>query len=229
MISENGEKLIKQIEDEFENFKSAMLERNKEDIFESAFEIDTKDNIRMVARNVVKAMEERGAGKYINYLASSKNALNEVYEEYRNSESNDYDLAFYNAGKAISESVNRKGAMALAYESFECDYMSEDFQSNEVGGGYPIMICVNVSEHYAYLLPCSDKMDGFEKNFEDAYEDCVNFGRRSCYDIEDYNNLAREVADKTDYRNRLEQGEGDTLDEMFSETLDLTQGNSGRK
>ena len=89
------------------------------------------------------------------------------------------------------------------------DYISPDFQSEFVGCGYPINICVNTDECYAFLLPNSYMSSGFESAYETAYWECVEYGKRDCWSVEDFNKIAASLADKRDYRNNLELGEND--------------------
>ena len=102
------------------------------------------------------------------------------------------------------------------YVNFTYDYTSSDFQSGEVGNGFPIMICVNTAERYAFCMPTDFYDKEFQSAYNNAYEDCVMFGKRTCNDYEDFNRLARQLASKIDYRENLEQGEGDALDVCFS-------------
>ena len=102
------------------------------------------------------------------------------------------------------------------YSNLTSDYQSEDFQSEIIGGGYPVQICVNTAEKYAYCIPLPLTDNEYTAEYNTAYRDCVNYGKVSCYGYEDYNRLASELADKLDYRNRLEQGESDELDACFA-------------
>ncbi len=117
---------------------------------------------------------------------------------------------------ALSDEEINKFKKVSAYNEFTADYSSPDFQSEEVGSGYPIMICVNTAEQYAYCLPNPKYDEEFKSAYDNAYEECVLFGKRTCYDYEDYNKIAYQLASKIDYRELLEQGEGDALDMCFA-------------
>ena len=89
------------------------------------------------------------------------------------------------------------------------DYSSPDFQSGIVGCGFPIMVCVNTEECYAFLLPNSFMSDGFESAYEAAYKECVEYGKRDCWSVEDFNKIASSLADSSDYYMRLQLSEDD--------------------
>lgn len=118
--------------------------------------------------------------------------------------------------KEMKELDNKTKAEISLYSDLTSDYQSEDFQSEIIGGGYPVQICVNTAEKYAYCIPLALTDNEYTAEYNTAYRDCVNYGKVSCYGYEDYNRLASELADKLDYRNRLEQGEGDELDACFA-------------
>ena len=102
------------------------------------------------------------------------------------------------------------------YIELSGDFTSADFQSGELGCGYPIMLCVNTAEQYAYCAP----VDYYEKEFKTAYikayEDCVIFGRKPCYNYEDFNSLAKSLANSDDFYNNLEETENGALDVCFA-------------
>ena len=102
------------------------------------------------------------------------------------------------------------------YESFTADYESSDFQSEIVGDGYPIQICVNTELHYAYLKPFECNDEYFRENYNNAYKECVEYGKAPCYKYDDYNKIASSLADCDDYYVILKQDEGDELDAYFS-------------
>ena len=129
---------------------------------------------------------------------------------------------------ALSDEEVKRYKKVSAYNEYTCDYTSPDFQSEEVGCGYPISICVNTAEKYAYCAPNPMYDDEFKSAYDEAYEECVMFGKRTCYDYEDFNRLAQQLASKVDYRELLEQGESDALDVCFAYNEYDEQDNSRR-
>lgn len=81
------------------------------------------------------------------------------------------------------------------YFDLTYDDTSVDFQSGIVGGGYPISIAYNSEENYVFLYPltCEDK--DFSESYNNALRDCFTYGRKPCYDYEDYKSIASELID----------------------------------
>ena len=88
-----------------------------------------------------------------------------------------------------------EGRPIKTYFEFEYDYESSDFQSDVVGGGYPIHIAVNSDENYVFLTPAYFNDEYFEENYKEALQDCYKYGRKPCYNYEDFNRIARSLTD----------------------------------
>ena len=105
---------------------------------------------------------------------------------------------------SFAEKVMAKHKIDSFYNSLEYDYLSPDFQSSEIGGGYPITIALNTNENYAYIIPKDNDDKEFEKLYQRTLEECIKYGKRNCCDIDDYNNIAKSLADKNDFLISLE-------------------------
>lgn len=105
---------------------------------------------------------------------------------------------------SFAEKVMAKHKIDSFYNSLEYDYLSPDFQSSEIGGGYPITIALNTNENYAYIIPKDNDDKEFEKLYQRTLEECIKYGKRNCCDIDDYNNIAKSLADKHDFLISLE-------------------------
>lgn len=70
-------------------------------------------------------------------------------------------------------------------------YISPDFQCDQTGG-FPTSLCVCWEKGKAWLVP-NESMITNENEIWALEEQCAEFGIRSCYDTEDYNNLLREL------------------------------------
>ena len=105
------------------------------------------------------------------------------------------------------------------YSQLTYDYISEDFQSEIIGGGYPVQIAVNTSKGYAFIIPCENVKEGFDENYNDALKECIEYGIKHCFCADDYNRLASSLADKFNYRLRLEASDDDLgFDEITTPT-----------
>lgn len=108
------------------------------------------------------------------------------------------------------------------YNSLESNYISDAFKSGVIGDNYPIVICVNTYEHYAYCAPAEDP-DTPEFYYNKVLENCKSYGVKPCFDIKEYNKIASELADKMTYRECLEQAEGGELDDSFAYGYSLVE------
>lgn len=74
-------------------------------------------------------------------------------------------------------------------------YVSPDFQS-DLTGGFPASLCVNWDEGKAWLmLNESLVMDRDDMELNYYRQLCADYGIRQCYDIEQYNNLLRDLGE----------------------------------
>ena len=71
--------------------------------------------------------------------------------------------------------------------------VSRDFQCDQTGG-FPTSLCVCWSQFKAWLQP-NEFVDATPEQFQRAWEDCADFGFKTCINDEYYNNILKSLGE----------------------------------